>query len=227
MSSAEPPRAVVFDLDGLMFNTEELYQDVGAELLRRRGCTFGPDLLDAMMGRPNRVALQIMIDWHRLDETVDVLVTETAEIFPAILDTRLAPMPGLIDLLATLEQHGVPKAIATSSGRAFVDNVLGRFDFHPRFIHILTAENVSQGKPHPEVYQLAAKHLGVEPSQMAVLEDSANGCKAAVAAGARVIAVPNGPTLKHEFPGVVLVAEGLTDPRIYELLGLSRPQAPA
>jgi beta-phosphoglucomutase-like phosphatase (HAD superfamily) len=131
MSSVEPPRAVAFDLDGLMFNTEELYQDVGAELLRRRGCDFGPDLLDAMMGRPNRVALQIMIDWHRLDATVDILVRETAEIFPAILDARLSPMPGLIELLKALEQHDIPKAIATSSGRAFVDNVLGRFDFHP------------------------------------------------------------------------------------------------
>jgi len=223
MSSADSPQAVVFDLDGLMFNTEELYQDVGAELLRRRGYEFGPDLLDAMMGRPNRVALQIMIDWHRLGDTVDVLVTETAEIFPEILDTRLAPMPGLISLLATLEEHGIPKAIATSSGKAFVDNVLGRFDFHPRFQFILTAESVTQGKPHPEVYQLAARTFGVEAAQVIVFEDSANGCKAAVAAGARVIAVPGGPSHKHEFPGATLVASGLDDPRVYDLLGLSQP----
>ncbi|HEY2839349.1 MAG TPA: HAD family phosphatase [Pirellulales bacterium] len=223
MSSVDSPRAVVFDLDGLMFNTEELYQDVGAELLRRRGHEFGPDLLDAMMGRPNRVALQIMIDWHGLQDTVDVLTTETAEIFPAILDTRLSPMPGLIALLATLERHGVPKAIATSSGKSFVDNVLGRFDFHPRFEFILTAESVRDGKPHPEVYLLAAARFEVEPRQMAVLEDSENGCKAAVAAGARVIAVPGGPSHNHEFLGAKLVASGLSDPRVYELLGLPQP----
>jgi beta-phosphoglucomutase-like phosphatase (HAD superfamily) len=73
------------------------------------------------------------------------------------------------------------------------------------------------------VYELAAARLGVQPNQMAVLEDSANGCKSAVAAGARVIAVPNGPTHKHEFPGAEIVASGLTDPRIYDLLGLPRP----
>ena len=95
MSSASTPRAVVFDLDGLMFNTEELYQDVGAELLRRRGCEFGADLLDAMMGRPNHVALQIMIDWHDLSATVDELSRETDEIFPAILDARLRAHAGL------------------------------------------------------------------------------------------------------------------------------------
>ena len=62
--------AVVFDLDGLLVNTEDLYQHVGTEMLRRRGHTFDGDLLDAMMGRPQQVALQVMIDWHRLADTV-------------------------------------------------------------------------------------------------------------------------------------------------------------
>ncbi len=70
-------RAVVFDLDGLLFNTEELYQDVGGELLRRRGKRFEADLFNAMMGRPPRVSLQIMIDWHGLDATVEQLAAET------------------------------------------------------------------------------------------------------------------------------------------------------
>src|SRR3982750_4267763 len=84
------PRAVVFDLDGLMFNTEDLYQEVGAELLRRRGHSFTQELLDQMMGRPSRVALQCMIDMHRLDATVELLQAETDELFPDILRARLA-----------------------------------------------------------------------------------------------------------------------------------------
>jgi len=67
-------RAVIFDLDGLMFNTEELYQEVGAELLRRRGYLFTQELLDQMMGRPSHVALQIMIDTHTLKATVEELL---------------------------------------------------------------------------------------------------------------------------------------------------------
>src|SRR6187549_3213951 len=140
------PRAVVFDLDGLMFNTEELYQEVGAELLRRRGYEFTQELLDQMMGRPSHIALQMMIDTHTLKATVSELLAETDEIFPEILRTRLAPMPGLVDLLAALERKNLPKAIATSSRRAFVERVLGTFDFKPRFSPILTSEDITHGK---------------------------------------------------------------------------------
>jgi HAD superfamily hydrolase (TIGR01509 family) len=215
-------RAVVFDLDGLMFNTEELYQEVGTELLRRRGCQFTVELLNQMMGRPSRVALQIMIDWHRLDATVEQLANETEEIFAEILDTRLELMPGLADLLTTLERGDVPKAIATSSGRRFVTNVLSRFDLEPRFAFVLTAEDVVHGKPDPEIYQTASRRLGLRPAEVMVLEDSQNGCLAAAAAGTIAVAVPGGHSRHHDFSRATLVAESLADPRIYQLLGLDR-----
>src|SRR5712671_4820587 len=99
MQPPNPIQAVVFDLDGLMFNTEELYFEVGTELLRRRDKLLTRELLNQMMGRPSRVSLQIMIDWHSLDDTVQILQRETDEIFSDLLNTRLAPMPGLVELL--------------------------------------------------------------------------------------------------------------------------------
>lgn len=215
------PRAVVFDLDGLMFNTEELYQDVGGELLRRRGYEFTAELLDQMMGRPSRVALQIMIDWHALDATVEQLALETEQVFATILDARLELMPGLSDLLDALEEAGIPKAIATSSGRRFVTNVLGRFDLEPRFAFVLTAEDVVEGKPNPEIYQTAARRLGLDPSEVMVLEDSQNGCLAAARAGTIAVAVPGGHSKRHDFSRATLIADSLADPRIYRLLGLA------
>ena len=215
-----PARAVVFDLDGLMFNTEELYYEVGSEILRRRGYAFTPELLDQMMGRPSHVALQIMIDTHTLKATVQELLAETDEIFPEILRQRLAPMPGLIELLAALEQHHIPKGIATSSRRSFVDRVLGKFNFQPRFSPILTSEDITHGKPNPEIYLKAAAALGIAPGEMLVLEDSQNGCRAAVAAGAIAVAVPSGHSHRHDFTGAALVAESLADRRIYKLIGL-------
>jgi HAD superfamily hydrolase (TIGR01509 family) len=214
------PRAVVFDLDGLMFNTEELYQEVGTELLRRRGYEFTPELLDQMMGRPSGVALQIMIDTHTLKATVEELLAETDEIFPGILRDKLAPMPGLLDLMAALEAHHIPKGIATSSRRTFVEHVLGVFRLEPRFAPILTSEDITQGKPHPEIYLLAAQRLGIAPADMLVLEDSQNGCRAAVAAGAITVAVPGDHSRRHDFTGAALVADTLADERIYQLLGL-------
>lgn len=214
------PRAVAFDLDGLMFNTEELYNEVGSELLRRRGATFTPELKDAMMGRPARVALQVMIDRHNLDDTVAGLAEESAAIFAGILDYRLALMPGLSELLDALERAEVPKGVTTSSSRGFTTGVLSRFQLEPRFKFLLTAEDVVHGKPDPEIYLKAADRFRVSPADLLVLEDSQNGCRAAVAAGTRAVAVPSADSRHHDFSGTVLVAESLADPRLYEVLGL-------
>lgn len=215
-------RAVTFDLDGLMFNTEELYQEVGGTILARRGKKICSDLLDQMMGRKSNVALAVMIEWHQLDATPEQLEIESAEIFVDLLPARLAPMPGLLELLAALEAAGIPKAIATSSGRAFVEQTLALFQLQPRFSFVLTAENIEHGKPAPDVYLLAAERHSVQPSEMMVLEDSQIGCQAAVAAGAYAVAVPHGQSSTHKFPGVQFEANTLADSRIYTALGIEQ-----
>jgi HAD superfamily hydrolase (TIGR01509 family) len=202
-------RAVVFDLDGLLVNTEELYQHVGSELLRRRGRTFGPDLLDAMMGRPQQVSLRIMIDWHGLADTIETLAAETREIFAGLLDTRLETMPGAVPLLDDLSARGLPHAVATSSGPDFAADVLGRVGIRDRFAFVLTSA---------EIYRTAASRLDVAPDAMLVLEDSEAGCRAAVAAGAVVVAVPGGHSRRHDFSGAAFVAASLADPRVGALL---------
>jgi HAD superfamily hydrolase (TIGR01509 family) len=220
MSESTRPVAVVFDLDGLMFNTEQMYEEVGEELLRRRGKKMTQELLDEMTGRPSPAALQIMIDWHGLGDAVADLEADTDALFEEMLQTRLAPMPGLFDLVVDLERAGVPKGIATSSRRLLADQVLGRFDLAPRFQFVLSAEDVVRGKPHPEIYLTAARRFGVEPSRMLVLEDSGIGCRAAVAAGAFAVAVPGEHSRGHDFSGAAFVADSLADRRIRQALGL-------
>jgi HAD superfamily hydrolase (TIGR01509 family) len=221
---AAPPQAVVFDLDGLMLNTEDLYQEVGRILLGRRGKEWTAELLDAMMGRRPHQALAIMIQWHALSDTVEQLAAESRTIFGPVLDRGLAPMPGLLPLLDALELAGIPKAVATSSGREFAREVLGRCKLLDRFEFILTAEDVVEGKPHPEIYLRAAERLGNAPERMLVLEDSQYGCAAGVAAGALVVAVPGGHSRRHNFRGARLVADSLADPRLLALLGLANQQ---
>lgn len=210
--------AVAFDLDGLLVNTEELYQDVGTELLRRRGRSFDADLLDAMMGRPQPIALSIMIEWHDLPDSVEILASETKEIFVSLLDDRLSLMPGASALVDHLERHSLPKGVATSSGPDFAHDVLGRVGLLKRLDFVLTAADVTEGKPHPEIYETAASRHGVPASRLLVFEDSANGCRAAVAAGAVVVAVPSGHSRRHDFNGAHLIADSLADTRIYSLL---------
>jgi HAD superfamily hydrolase (TIGR01509 family) len=216
----QPPtiRAVAFDLDGLMFNTEDLYDQVGATILQRRGKKFDADLKSAMMGRPGRVALQIMIDRHGLDATPDDLQRETDELFHEILDRKVQPLPGLWELLDALEHAAIPKAVATSSRRSFTQRVLGVFGLEPRFEFLLTSEDVIDGKPHPEIYLTAARRFQVLPSQMLVLEDSENGCRAAVQAGTFTVAVPSVHSRTHDFRGAAFLADSLADPRIFAAL---------
>jgi beta-phosphoglucomutase-like phosphatase (HAD superfamily) len=99
--------------------------------------------------------------------------------------------------------------------------VLTRLDVRNRFRFILTADDIRHGKPDPEIYLLAASTIGFDAKQMMVLEDSANGCRAAVAAGAFTVAVPNRHTHQHAFPGAQFVADTLADPRIRRALSLS------
>jgi HAD superfamily hydrolase (TIGR01509 family) len=211
-------QAVAFDLDGLMFNTEELYNEVGAELVGRRGFQIDSELLRQMMGRPSSVALPLMIQWYGLQVTVEQLQVETDEIFATLLEQRLQTMPGLVDLLGELDQRRIPKAITTSSRREYVDNVLRIAGLAAEFSLILSAEDVTHGKPAPEIYLKAADRMAVSPPALLVLEDSEIGCRAGVAANAFTVAVPGTHSAEHEFPGVAFVADSLRDPRIYDCL---------
>ncbi len=215
------PHAVVFDMDGLMFNTEDVYWRVGTELLRRRGCRFSRDLSDTMMGRPPQTCFEVMIRWHSLNETWEELAAESEEIFLSLLDRHLASMPGLMELLAALERAGIGKAIGTSSSRRSLEAILSRFAMEPRFQFVLTAEDITHGKPDPEIYLKAAARFGIAPREMLVLEDSQTGCRSAAAAGAIVVAVPGAHSIRQDFSMAVLVLSSLADRRLYELLEIA------
>lgn len=216
----EELKGVVFDMDGLIFNTETLYPQVATELLRRRKLQLTQELTDAMMGRPAPDAFTVMIEWHGLTDTIDILSAESEEIFSAILEDSLQLMPGLLDLLDGLEKAGYPKGVATSARTATAEDLLGRFDLIDRFEFIIGGDKVSRGKPDPEVYLTAAGRLGLSPTEIAVFEDSHTGCKAAIAAGTYAIAVPGDHSRAHDFAGAKFVANTLADPRIHATLGL-------
>jgi len=215
--------AVCFDLDGLMFNTEEVYWEVGTRMLRRRGHEFTAELNDALMGRPPKDCFETMIRWHSLSDSWQDLHQESEALFLGLLDERLAPMPGLMELLDALEAADVPRAICTSSKRMVLESILSRFGLEPRFHFTLTAEDISCGKPNPEIYQKAARRFEIEPCEMLVLEDSQTGCRSAAAAGSFVVAVPGQHSRGQDFGVASLVIDSLADARLYEALGLPSP----
>jgi len=211
-------KAVVFDLDGLMFNTEEIFHAAGVELMRRRGQEMTDELLTLIMGRRAEEGYPLLVERAGLADDPMELWAESRDLFLNILDGQLAPMPGLFELLDRIERSGLPKGVATSSSRDYLHGILRRFEIFDRFHATLTAEDVTQGKPHPEIYLKAAARLGVPPHEMLVLEDSQAGTNAAAAAGAYIISVPHRYSAHQDFTRARHVASSLTDPVVLGLL---------
>jgi len=218
MSKQTSIRGVALDMDGLLFDTERLYWQVGDTLLKRRGKRFSADLQQRMMGRVGVCAIQQMIDFHSLDDAAEALLAESDQIYGELLAGGLEPMPGLDQWIDQLARSSLPFGLATSSRRKFVNLILPRFPWSELLAFVLTGDDVSRGKPDPEMYLKAAAALDVSPEQMLVLEDSGNGCAAAKAAGAYVVAVPSEHTRNHHFDGVHLIADSLIDPRLLTLI---------
>jgi len=216
----QSPAAIVFDMDGLMFNTEDIYDEVSEQVLAKRGHQFSREVKIKIMGRPGWEAMQIIIDWYGLADTVEQLYAEIDHGFSFLLLSRLQMMPGLMELLAAIEEGEIPKAVATGSSRKFAVTALSHFDLLPRFGSLLTAEDVTKGKPDPEIYFKTARALGVAAEQMVVFEDSLMGSRAAASAGATTVAVPSPFCHDCDFSHAHLVVDSLHDQRVFELLGL-------
>lgn len=210
-------KAVVFDMDGLMFNTEDLYDIVSHSLLARRGKTFTHELKMKIMGLPGSKAFQVLKDDCQLEESIEELEQELHRDFFQQLPDHIEMMPGLADLLNLLESLNIPKAVATSSERKLAHHALGTFQLEPRFEFILTSNDVTQGKPHPEVYELAAHRFGIQSNEMLALEDSVIGSTAAAASGAFTIAVPGSHSQNGDFSHVNHVVDSLESTIVLDL----------
>lgn len=212
------PSGVALDMDGLLFDTERIYWQVGDTVLKRRGKRYCEALQARMMGRIGLGAVQEMIDFHQLNDAPESLLAESDQIYGNLLPELLRPMPGLEGWIEHLVASGVPFALTTSSRRRWVDVIFQDIPWREHFAFILTGDDVTHGKPHPEMYTTAASKFAIKPQEMLVLEDSGNGCASGVASGARVVAIPNEHTMKQDFSGAVLVADSLSDPRLRRLI---------
>ena len=205
-------------MDGLLFDTERLYWHVGDTVLARRGYRYSTELQQRMMGRVAHAAVQEMIDFHQLDDSPQQLLDESDEIYDRLLREQLLPMPGVDEWIGWLSRHGIPFGLATSSRRKFVDVIFESISWRESLAFVLTGDDVTHGKPDPQMYLMAAMRLSIAPENLLVLEDSGNGCAAGVAAGAQTVAVPNEHTQNQNFDGAVLVADSLLDSRLWSLI---------
>jgi HAD superfamily hydrolase (TIGR01509 family) len=184
---------VVFDLDGVVVDSEPTHERANTEWLAGLGTALAPGLAEAMMGRRVR-DLTDVIAWQAGLGPDEAFAGREAVFWRMLGEQALPPMPGLHAALARLAGAGLPLAVASSGTRTYVEHVLERLGMAGAFAAVVSGEEVASGKPAPDVYLLAAERLGAEPADCVAVEDAPHGIAAARAAGMRVVAVPHART---------------------------------
>lgn len=192
-------RAILFDLDGLMVDSEPHSLASWNAVLATRGIMLEQAVIDRMFGARLIDTAHMLINLYSLRDQPAALAREKEEYQIAHLHGRIKPMPGLFALLETIETKGVPKAIASSGVRPYVAAVLAEVGLTDRFKTLVTGDEVRKGKPAPDIFLAAARALQVEPRTCLVLEDAPHGVSAAKAAGMCAVAIPNAHTRQLDF----------------------------
>lgn len=191
------PRAVVFDCDGLLMNTEPCWLEAEREVFARRGLDFGPAQQAEFIGRAMSVNAAVMAELFGEPGNAPAIEAEVHATVLEVITAQAEPMAGARELVAQVAAK-VPVAVATNSPRALLEVTLRRGGFDDVFAVSVAVDEVSQPKPHPAIYATTCDRLGLPPASVLALEDSLTGLAAAQAAGMRVIGVP---TLDEgEFP---------------------------
>ena len=191
-------RAILFDMDGLMIDSESIYWAAGRETAARYGKTVKDETLGRMMGRAPLESVRLFAEELGLTESPHALLEAREAIVIRTLKQGVPAMPGLFEVLAEFRPR-FKLAVATSAPRRMVDIIMEQLDLRRWFDAIQTSDGITQGKPHPEIYQKAMAQIGVTGGESVVLEDSGNGALAGKRAGAYVIAVPSQFTRDQDF----------------------------
>ena len=182
--------AVVFDLDGVLIQTEEIWDEVREAYIRERGGRYDDVAQRAMMGMSSPEWSRFVHDELGVADEPDEIAAEVVRRMLARYADRVPLIDGAAEAVERLAGHW-PLAIASSSNRPLIDCVLALSGLGRYFEATVSSEEVPHGKPAPDVYLAAARRLGVPPELCAAVEDSHSGIRSANAAGMRVLAIPN------------------------------------
>lgn len=182
--------AVVFDLDGVLLDTEELWDEGRRQIVEERGDRWEEDAQRAMMGMSSREWSRYMHEELGVPDPPEQISAEVVRRLEDVYREHLPLIPGALDAVRRIAAQW-PLAIASSSNRPLIDLFLELTGTAGLFRATVSSEEVEHGKPAPDVYLEAARTLEVDPVKCAAVEDSENGIRSAAAAGMKVIAIPN------------------------------------
>jgi len=185
------PLAVIFDMDGLLVDSEPVWAIAESALLAARGKRTDDEIQKTLVGLRMSDFLAGMSRAYNLTESFNDLYAEITARMTALIPEKVVPRPGAPELLDYLYAHGIPCAIASSSPMAIIDATVAAQQWGCYFRVHVSGDDVAHGKPAPDIYLEAARQLDLSPSDCLALEDSTTGARAAVAAGMICCAVPD------------------------------------
>lgn len=185
-------KAVIFDMDGVIIDSEPIHFEVDIQTMKDFGCSISKEELNKYVGTTNEYMFTDIKNKYKLDKSVEEIINYRTEIVKRkVIESDLAPIEGIVDLLKDLKDKNILAAIASSSPRDFIEVVVSKFGIKDYFSCILSGEEVENGKPAPDIYLETAKKLGIAPEEGVVIEDSKNGVIAAKEAGMKCIGFKN------------------------------------
>jgi HAD superfamily hydrolase (TIGR01509 family) len=182
--------AVVFDLDGVLFQSEEVWDEVRAEYVRERGGRYDEEIQRAMMGMSSTEWSRYLHEHAGVPDEPEEINAEVVRRMLAAYRDHLPLIPGAVEAVRRLADR-FTLGLASSSNRELIDTALDVAGLAPFFVATVSSEEVAHGKPAPDVYLEAARRLGIDATSCAAIEDSHGGIRSAKSAGMLVIAIPN------------------------------------
>jgi HAD superfamily hydrolase (TIGR01509 family) len=217
-------QAVVFDLDGVLIQSEEVWDAVREAYVRERGGRYDEEIQRAMMGMSSTEWSRYLHDAAGIPDAPEEINAEVVRRMLSAYEAELPLIDGAQDAVRRLAAE-FTLAVASSSNRPLIDAVLRAAELEPYFDATVSSEEVAHGKPAPDVYLEASRRLEVEPTHCAAVEDSHGGIRSAKAAGMRVIAIPNPsyPPDEESLAQADVALDSLADLTHEKILSVGRP----
>ncbi len=184
----EKIKAVIFDMDGVISDTQQLNSELEAQCLKKHGIEIGAEELNKKYaGIPERECAEIIFKIHGKEVDLDKFVEDKLAKLTEFSKGRILAIEGSLELIKNLKENNFRLAVASSSTSEFIDLVLSELKIKDKFEVLTSGQEVKLGKPNPDIFLLTAQKLGVSPSECVVIEDTKNGVMAAKKAGMKCV----------------------------------------
>ncbi|MEC0238457.1 HAD family phosphatase [Paenibacillus dokdonensis] len=212
-------KAFIFDMDGVIIDSEPIHFEIDVETMKYFGVTISPQEFERFVGMTNPEMWSILKQDYSLPQSVSEIIEYQLKLkIELIRSIDLAPIEGIQELIFDLKQNNIVIGLASSSPISFIHEVLRKYNFFEYFDCIVSGEEVAKGKPAPDIYLEASNQLNINPSECWVLEDSKHGIQAAKSAGMRCIGFINPNSGNQDLSRADTIINSVRDIKVTDLM---------